>query len=69
MVHFKELNSLKNVKISTNKNELEKHLSELFLKTDVELDKNIIDEQRSFFLYNDNKDYSTRLLDLVEKLI
>ena len=69
MVHFKELNLLNNVKISTNSNELEKHLSELFLKADLELDKNIIDKQRCFFLYDDNKDYSIRLLDLVDKLI
>ena len=69
MVHFKELNLLNNVKISTNSNELEKHLSELFLKADLELDKNIIDKQRCFFLYDENKDYSIRLLDLVDKLI
>ncbi len=69
MVHFRELNSLDNVMISTNKLELEDHLLKLLDKSQVNIDRDTIDNQRRFFLYDDEKDYSIRLLDLVSKLI
>ena len=69
MLHFKELNSLSNIMLTTNVEELESSLSKLFHEGNIECQKKTIDDQRRFFLFDDDRDYSTRLLDLVNKLI
>ena len=68
MVHFKELNSLSNIMLTTNIEELEISLSKSFNEGNIKNQKNI-DNQRRFFLFDDDRDYSARLLDLVNKLI
>ena len=69
MVHFKELNYLNNLVITKNIEELENALSKLFEEENIEDEKKAIDNQRRFFLFDNNIDYSSRLLDLVSKLI
>jgi hypothetical protein len=69
MVHFKELNSLNNLVITTNIDDLERGLGKLFSERNIEYKKKTIDDQRRFFLFDDSRDYSIRLLDLVGKLI
>ena len=69
MLHFKELNSLSNIMLTTNAEELETSLSKLFYEGNVEHEKKTIDNQRRFFLFDDDREYSIRLLDLVNKLI
>ena len=69
MLHFKELNSLSNIMLTTNAEELETSLSKLFYEENVEHEKKTIDNQRRFFLFDDDREYSIRLLDLVNKLI
>lgn len=73
MVHFNELNYLNNLIITKNIDQLENALNKLFKEENkeenIESEKKTIDNQRRFFLFDDNKDYSSRLLDLVSKLI
>lgn len=69
MVHFKELNSLSNIMLTTNIEELEISLSKSFNEGNIKNQKKNIDNQRRFFLFDDDRDYSARLLDLVNKLI
>ena len=69
MLHFKELNSLSNIMLTTNFEELESSLSKLFNEGSIKYQNKTIDDQRRFFLFDDDRDYSTRLLDLVNKLI
>ncbi len=69
MLHFKELNSLSNIMLTTNVKELESSLSKLFNEGSIKHQNKTIDDQRRFFLFDDDRKYSTRLLDLVNKLI
>ena len=49
MLHFKELNSLSNIMLTTNAEELETSLSKLFYEGNVVHEKKTIDNQRRFF--------------------
>ena len=69
MLHFKELNSLSNIMLTTNVEELESSLSKLFNEGSIKYQNKTIDDQRRFFLFDDDRKYATRLLDLVNKLI
>tara|TARA_Y100000590_G_C15611856_1_gene974125 strand:- start:176 stop:1366 length:1191 start_codon:yes stop_codon:yes gene_type:complete len=68
MVHFKELNKLKNVLISKTSEEIKKNLLYCFYK-DNKINKHLTNEKRKFFLYHDKKTYSIRLLNLVNKIL
>ena len=69
MLHFKELSSLNNVVLTTKVEELDSSLSKLFNEGSIKYQNKTIDDQRRFFLFDDDRKYSTRLLDLVNKLI
>ena len=50
MLHFKELNSLSNIMLTTNVEELESSLSKLFNEGNIEYQKTIDDQRRFFYL-------------------
>jgi len=68
MVHFKELHKVENVSICENKLDLEKELLKCFGNIRTFIDRDKIDQQRNFFVYKDDRPYSERLFEYINRV-
>ena len=66
--HFKELKYVKNIKICTSLDLLEKKILNLW-KNKIDTQKNNTDKERNFFVHHDRVNYDERLNQIVKKII
>jgi hypothetical protein len=65
-VHLEKLEKLNNIEVCKNLNYIEEYIYKLIKK---KINKNIVDKQRSFYLFNSKIGYSKNLKFIIDKIL